>query len=380
MRLGFSGILVLVMAAAMSGCADSSNGSGPSGSDTTSPSTSAPTGTTDGPGLSTTCILDSVETFAKAPAPGFLYGIAVHDGKVYVSTSVGYPGHTPNNDGERIFSFDADGTLNATLAIPTTPASNMGLADLAFDNASAGARLYIVDMNGRVLRANVSPDLSAAETYASIPAPYGSAQWYVSMPIGMAFAQDGSAYVADDAGRIWKIAPAGLPTLWFQDPRLVGDLVAHYGAYGVAIGPDGLLYVSVSGSAESGGVSDSVVFRLPLSDAPQAGDLVEFYRAPAASPHQGPGLTSIAFGSSGAMYAALAVTNEVAVVDATGAEVRRIQSDLFAGAHGMAFDGDRLLVANNGISPASEDPESWAILSLCVQDEGWPLVEPTTIP
>ena len=49
--------------------------------------------------------------FASAPAPGHPFGIAVGDGRVYVSTSAGdfFAGHL-NSDDERVFTYDEDGS------------------------------------------------------------------------------------------------------------------------------------------------------------------------------------------------------------------------------------------------------------------------------
>ena len=60
---------------------------------------------------------DAVSVFASAPAPGHPFGIAVGDGRVYVSTSAGdffadpANGGHKNSDDERVFTYDEDGTL-----------------------------------------------------------------------------------------------------------------------------------------------------------------------------------------------------------------------------------------------------------------------------
>lgn len=70
---------------------------------------------------------DEVTVFASAPAPGHLFGIAVDDKRVYVSTSAGdfFAGH-PNSDGERVFTYDQDGKLIETTIIPTMANADMG--------------------------------------------------------------------------------------------------------------------------------------------------------------------------------------------------------------------------------------------------------------
>ncbi len=74
-----------------------------------------------------------VRIFASVPAPGHPFGIAVDDGRVYVSTSAGdffadpaNGGHR-NSDGERVFTYDAGGTLLNTTSIATMPDATMGL-------------------------------------------------------------------------------------------------------------------------------------------------------------------------------------------------------------------------------------------------------------
>ena len=82
---------------------------------------------------------DLVTLFASAPAPGHPFGIAVGDGRVYVSTSAGdffadpaNGGHL-NSDDERIFTYAEDGALVDTTVIDTADNSDMGLFGLALD-------------------------------------------------------------------------------------------------------------------------------------------------------------------------------------------------------------------------------------------------------
>ena len=82
---------------------------------------------------------DAVSVFASAPAPGHPFGIAVGDGRVYVSTSAGdffadpANGGHKNSDDERVFTYDEDGTLLDTTVIDTADNSDMGLFGLALD-------------------------------------------------------------------------------------------------------------------------------------------------------------------------------------------------------------------------------------------------------
>src|SRR6188474_1113036 len=101
---------------------------------------------------------DAVSIFAMAPSPGHPFGIAVGDGRVYVSTSAGdffadpeHGGHLNSND-ERIFTYAEDGTLLDTTVIDTADNSDMGLFGLALDgNPGSKHQLFVADMNGRIL-------------------------------------------------------------------------------------------------------------------------------------------------------------------------------------------------------------------------------------
>ncbi len=81
--------------------------------------------------------------FASAPAPGHLFGVAVDENRIYVSTSAGdffadpaNGGHL-NSAGERVFAYDEEGNLVGTTSIATMPNSNMGLFGLALDGMPA---------------------------------------------------------------------------------------------------------------------------------------------------------------------------------------------------------------------------------------------------
>src|SRR5438034_631523 len=90
--------------------------------------------------------------FASAPAPGHLFGVAVDNDRIYVSTSAGdffadpaTGGHL-NSDGERVFAFDRSGRLVQTTIITTRPNADMGLFGLALDgNPRPDHQLYIAD-------------------------------------------------------------------------------------------------------------------------------------------------------------------------------------------------------------------------------------------
>lgn len=330
------------------------------------------------------CEKDAVKPFAQVPAPGHPFGLAVHEGITYVSTSAGFVARP--SGAEHVFAFSPNGTLTDDLVVEA--GATMGLFDLAFDSSNDGDRLYIVDMNGRVLRAGLGPapgDLGEAETYVTIPEPHGAAQWFGSMPAGMAFDPQGTAYLADDHGRVWKIPPGASPSIWFESPRIQGMTGPTIdGAFGARMGPDGKLYLAIHNSGQPESLGAGVVYRVPIGAPPEEADLEEFARlAPnpeSRSNEPPPGFTSIAFGASGRLYVSLATWNAIAVFKPDGTLDRTIASPLLSTPVGLAFLGEDLLVTNSDRYSPSERPEKWQVLRVCVQDGGLPLNVPRGIP
>jgi hypothetical protein len=77
------------------------------------------------------------------------------------------------------------------------------------------------------------------------------------------------------------------------------------------------------------------------------------------------------------MYVALIGTNQIAVLDPAGNEIRRISSPLFDSPWGLAFMGQSLLVTNADIQPI-ESPARWKVLKVFVGERGLPLNRPRT--
>lgn len=330
-------------------------------------------------GATATETRDRVTTFAKVPEPGHPFGVLPAGEVVYVTTSGGNP-TTGNTEGEKLLTYDRRGRLLSTK--PVTPARpTMGLWDLARD---AEGRLYVGDMNGRVLRFRVSDgELTDGEVYASSPPPYSLGAWYTSMWMGFEFDREGNLYVSDSQiAAIWRIPPNGEPEIYFQDARLAGSPLG--GPSGAAIGPDGKLYITVIGSALPGNLNDGIVYRLRLSERPSAADLETFhvFRAgggggslagPIERPFPGP--MDLAFGRSGRAYVTLGYGYQIAVLSPDGEELRRISSPLFATPAGLAFAGRSLLVANSDFAPA--EPDLWRILKVGVGERGMPPIRPS---
>ncbi|HTE85452.1 MAG TPA: SMP-30/gluconolactonase/LRE family protein [Dehalococcoidia bacterium] len=318
--------------------------------------------------------------FATVPTPGHPFGVAVDKSRVYISTSAGdffadpaTGGHL-NSDGERVFAYNNNGKLVTTTSIATMPNSNMGLFGLALDgNPTPDHQLYIADMNGRILRLSLDHDNAAPVLFAQAPLAGG---WMVTMWNDLVFDRAGNLFMTDDKPRIWRVTPDGQPSIWFQDPRLTGFFGFAGGPLGGRIDPTGkFLYFTITISATFPG--EAVVYRLPLVDHPSAADLQLVHRFPVVPGQQLPQATGLAFASSGNVYVALIGTNQIAVLDPAGNEIRRISSPLFDSPWGLAFMGQSLLVTSADIQPV-ESPDRWKVLKVFVGETGLPLNRPRT--
>jgi hypothetical protein len=328
--------------------------------------------------------IGDVTVFASVPAPGHPFGVAVDKDRIYISTSAGdffaspaTGGHL-NSDGERVFAYDKRGNLVSTTSIATMPNADMGLFGLALDgNPTPTHHLYIADMNGRILRLGLARDATAPEVFAQTPPPFNAGGWHTSMWNDLVFDRAGNLFMTDDKPRLWRVTPDGTPSIWFQDPRLLGFFGFAGGPLGGRIDPSGrFLYFSITIAAAFPG--EAVVYRLPLVDHPSAADLEVVHRFPVVPGQPLPQATGLAFAESGNLYVSLIGTNQIAVLDPSGNEVRRISSQLFDSPWGLAFAGESLLVTNADIQPV-ESPDRWKVLKVFVGERGLPLNRPRTV-
>jgi outer membrane protein assembly factor BamB len=329
---------------------------------------------------------DSVSVFASAPAPGHPFGIAVGDGRVYVSTSAGdffadpANGGHKNSDDERVFTYDEDGTLLDTTVIDTADNSDMGLFGLALDgNPGPKHQLFVADMNGRILTIGLGKNAGPPKVFSQVPASTGLAgDWMLSMWNDLAFDETGNLYVPDDKPRIWRVSPDGTAHIWFTDPRLTGLFGFAGGPLGGRIDPTGQwLYISITLAAEFAPSPDATIYRIRLVDHPTAADMQLVHRFvaapdPTVAPPQATGL---AFAKSGNLYVSLLGPNQVAVLDPAGNEIRRISDPRFFSPWGLAFMGNKLLVTNGDLEPG-DHPDAWKIFTVDVGETGLPLIRP----
>jgi len=325
---------------------------------------------------------DAVSIFASVPAPGHPFGIAVGDGRVYVSTSAGdffadptNGGHR-NSDDERILTYDEDGELLRTTVIDTQDNATMGLFGLALDgNPGPRHSLYVADMNGRILKVGLGQHPAPPTVFSQVPASSGLAgDWMLSMWNDLTFDKAGNLYVPDDKPRIWRVTPDGTASIWFTDPRLGGLFGFAGGTLGGRIDPTGRwLYVSITLPAEF--PFEATIYRIRLVANPTASDMELVHRFafdPAQAPPQA---TGIAFAKSGNLYVSLLGPNQVAVLDPAGNELRRISDPRFFSPWGLAFLGNSLLVANGDLEPG-DNPAAWKVFRVDVGETGLPLNRP----
>lgn len=327
--------------------------------------------------------IGDVSVFATVPAPGHPFGVAVDKNRIYISTSAGdffasptTGGHL-NSDGERIFAYDKRGHLVKTTRIATMANSDMGLFGLALDgNPTPTHNLYVADMNGRILRLALDGDAPPPQVFAQTPPPFHELGWHASMWNDLVFDRHGNLFVTDDKPRIWRVTPDGQPSIWFQDDSILGLFRFAGGPLGARIDPTGkFLYFTITISAAFPG--DAVVYRLPLVDHPSVSDLQLVHRFPAVTGQIPPQAAGLAFAESGNMYVGLIGTNQIAILDPAGNEIRRISSPLFDSPWGLAFMGQSILLTNADIHEP-ESPASWKVLKVFVGESGLPLNRPRT--
>lgn len=322
----------------------------------------------------------------RMPFPGMPEGIAVRDGKVYVTTHASIAGNG-GGPASRVLVYDLETKrLIRSRAIQGQNLSGThGLLAMAFD---ADGNLYVVDRSpSRVIK--LDPALSTQTDYARFPElpacrpagpTTGCSPTTADQPNFtdyIAFDPAGNMYVTDlDAATIWRITPRGEPQIWYQDARF--DSV--FGLNGIAVDPSGTtLYFAMTGSLQPTTPGQGIIYTLPIVDRPVAVDLKVFhtFTQPAAGPD------GIAFGASGNLYVALAGANQVAILNPDGSEAAIfpdpvanqqmvVPYDLPAS---IAFDGrGSILVTNQSYFFGNEN--NWAVLDAWVGDTALALHEP----
>ena len=323
--------------------------------------------------------------FATVPEPGHLEGIVVSGDIVFSGTTGAAAAFATGVKSQSVlFAFDrATGALRSTLPVRgerlERGAPLNGISGLAVD---AAGRLYVADIQGRILRFDLDGDSPRQEVYAVIPDLPSVASSAVDrpstvdarspLPNGIVFDGAGNLYVTDSwQAAIFRVPPGGgLAEVWFRSERMSG----LFGANGIRVSPDGTsLYFAVTRDR----LERSWIFRLPLADRPRVSDLDDVMSWPPRARALAPaGADGIAFGASGLLYVVLGGDEEVATIDLTTGAERRFASPLLYNPAGLAFDDEarRLLVTNHAFF--DDDPSHWTIVDLYVDDREAPLERP----
>lgn len=315
--------------------------------------------------------------FATLPFPGHPFGVAVDRNRVYISTSRGdFFANQANSAGERVLTYDFGGKLVDTTSIATMPDATMGLWGLALDgNPGKTHKLYVADMNGRILRLSLDHKAGPPEVFA-VPPPGFEGGWMTTMWNDLVFDPAGDLYMTDDKPRIWRVTPDGQASVWFTDPAIAGLYGIAGGPLGGRIDPTGKwFYFTITVSAAF--PNAAAVYRLPLIDHPTLSDLKLVHVFPVVAGQPLPQASGLTFSTAGNIYVGLIGPNQIAELDPAGNEVHRISSPLFDSPWGLAWMGQSLLVTNADIQP-TESPDRWNVLKVFVGETGLPLNRPGT--
>ncbi len=265
--------------------------------------------------------LGDSKVIASVPLPGFPEGIAVRGRRIYVAGPAVLDPSTAPPGPAKIWVYKRK-SGHLVREIPILPDRNIPIAAaaaIAFDDMD---RLYVVTLInafGESGIVRIDTETGEQTVYAGPFTPF-----YFTSPLGirgpapndLAFDKHGNLYVTDSfQAAIWKIPPGGgTPEVWFHSPTLDGQ----FGPNGIRIDKKSKhLYFSVSVDAHGLGH----VYRLPLCDVPMESDLTVFHTYPPVPTPAGPlpqAPDGVAFGRSGNLYVAMAVTSQISVLNDKG--------------------------------------------------------------
>jgi sugar lactone lactonase YvrE len=303
---------------------------------------------------------------ASVPLPGYPEGIATRGNRFYVSgpAAFGQPVGSAV-----VTAYDIrTGAFQATYPITiTNPFAGMSAASCAAFGPDGA--LYVIEPFVGVIRMELDPANTQSVYAAFLPSE-------PSLLNDLAFDGDGNLYVTDSfAATIYKIpAGGGAPAVWFTDPVLAGNAVIPFGVNGIRVDRKNKhVYVSVTVDPTFNGA----IYRLPLVASPAATDLELF----ASLGFTGP--DGIAFGKSGKLYVAEALTSTITVLNPDGS-VNAVYGGPaldplgppvpWANPANLAFNNqDGTLLVTNHASVVAYDPSLFMVFDVFVNDKGAPL-------
>lgn len=324
------------------------------------------------------------ELFAVVPFPGHPLGIAVDDGTIYVAThrqADGAPGVASH-----IYAYNRYGDTIADWTIEGQTDPIQGLSGLALD---AEGVLYVVDQSpSRVITLN--PRTGEQHPYAELPdvplcgdtTPDGSCSAAgtdrPAAGINLVFGPDGHLYIGDlQQALIWRVPPGGgTGEVWYTS-RTWDSL----------FGPNTVRFINENTLL----VAESAHGLLDPADLPTAkGRLYTMDILPDGSPgtpelfwegtRDGDTPDGFAISENGNVYVALAVGNQVLMLDRHGREIKRFgnhpfpQEIPFDLPGGVAFFDNCLLVTNQVFLGGPLDHQ--VVFSLPTYERGRELFRP----
>jgi sugar lactone lactonase YvrE len=311
--------------------------------------------------------LGDSKVIAPVPGAGLPEGIVTHGNRFYVAgpADFGQP-----LGSAYVHAYDIKtGALEETYPINiTNPYAGMSAGSCAAFGPDG--KLYVIEPFIGV----IAMDLDAGNTQSVYSAftPTGP-----SLLNDLAFDDAGNLYVTDSfAATIYRVPQGGgEPAVWFTDPRLAGNELVPFGVNGIRIDKNNqMVYVSVTVDAGF----DGKIYRLPLVASPDADDLELF----ASLGFTGP--DGIAFGKSGKLYVAEAMSSTIAVLNPDGSVDARYTAPVdpqgmplvpWANPANIAFNDKEgtLLVTNHASLVDPRDPALFLVFDVFVDDKGQPL-------
>jgi sugar lactone lactonase YvrE len=251
-----------------------------------------------------------------------------------------------------------------------TPGAQHGVQVATTDRAGL---LYLLDQDpARVV--TLDPKTGAQATYATFPRVRGAPE-----PDFAAWGPDGSLYVTDYAQfLIYRVPPGGgTAQVWLDDTRLNGIIV---GPAGIELMPDGHTLMFDTGGGGTPDIVTGKLYALPIQADGSPGAVRQLWESNLAEAPDG-----FAIAQSGNVYISLVGPTGNAVVELSPQykEIARVPGNPIANSQlpvpfdapgSVAFDGDRLIVANE--SSIFGDDTHMALLTINAGESGLPVSLP----
>lgn len=320
--------------------------------------------------------------------PGFpARAYVAPNGRIYEGT---YENPTGGSAPSLVREYTGDGTLLRTWTVPGQDLS--GGQGVQVATSDARGRLVLLDRDpARVLLLNPRrrtprtrfrtyarfPDLPACAPGATGPDCSPSLSDDPPVPNYAAWGRGGALYVTDYLQAvIWRVPPGGgKPKVWLADHRLDGN---EFGTTGIVLEPDHRTLLVMQQSSAGGGDGNPTtgkLYSVRIRGHHRPGTLRRLWES---QPVDGPDGFWIA--RSGRIYAALAGSNQIAVIGSAGKDLGRFPALPGTGGNGspvpfdtpssVMFKGTRLIVANQAFFGG--DPTHQAILDTEARERGMP--------